>query len=95
MNVMTKQELELLELVTMHISEYGWEKDEFLIFIDYEDIEDITSRLSDIFGNKIFNDFDIKAILRDGYLVIDLVEALGGYDEVYIEDVFDREKYQH
>ena len=49
---MTKQELELLELVTMHITEYGWSDDEFLIFLNYYEVEDFIQRLSDIFGNK-------------------------------------------
>lgn len=93
---MTKQELELLELITIHISEYGWVDDnQFYIWVDYEDVSDITRRLSDIFGNNMFEENCTMAILRDGFLVIDLVEALDWCDEICIEDVFDREKYKY
>ena len=96
-------ELELYKLImrpdeededVSYVSEFGWIDDKrFCVWVDYLWMKEFIDRLTDIFGNGLFDDGSFDANVQSDCLCIDLCEALGYY--VNIEDLFPKEKYRH
>ena len=76
-----------------YVSEMGWVKDMFLVWIDYIHLSDFMERLKEIFGYGLFDDGGFDCNMQSDGVCIDLCEALGY--ALDIETVFPKDKYQH
>lgn len=95
-------ELELYKLIMTpdldnedfsYVSEMGWEKDMFLIWIPYGLLEDFMQNMTSIFGYGLFDDGAFDANMQSDGVCIDLAEVLGEYLD--IEAVFPKDKFKH
>lgn len=75
------------------VREFGWQQDEFFIWISYSQLEDFIEYFVKTFGYCGLEYGGCTAILGVDYLVINMCELLG--DEVNIESVFPKDKYKH
>ena len=96
------EELELYKLIMTpdldnedfsYVSEMGWVKDMFLIWIPYGLLEDFMENMVSIFGYGLFDDGAFDANMQSDGVCIDLAEVLGGYLD--IESVFPKDKFKH
>lgn len=96
------KELELYKLIMTtdlddkdfsYVSEMGWVKDMFLVWIPYGLLGDFMQNMKSIFGYGLFDDGAFDANMQSDGVCIDLAEVLDGYLD--IETVFPRDKYKH
>jgi hypothetical protein len=95
------KELELYKLIIspdnddiQYVDEFGWIKDEFVVWVSKWWWNEFITRLTQILGYSIFDDggFDAK-IQADGiYFTLSDVTDKYGID---LENVFPKEKYRH
>lgn len=78
------------------VSEYGWvNNDEFLIWVNYYNIEYFLTEIADIFGFGLFDDESFKGTFAYDSICINLEEMLGGYLDCELEEIFSKEEYKH
>lgn len=88
------RELELYKLVTEEKFECGWTgEDQFLIWIPFYQLEDFCKRLSNIFGNHIFDEGGLECRLMQEDVCLDLMPLDG--DDVDFKNVFPQEEFKH
>lgn len=74
------------------IDEFGWVKDEFCIWIRHSMLDEFVQYFIHEFGYCGLDDGGMDVRLQNTYVVINLCELL---EDVDIESVFPKEKYQH
>lgn len=82
------------EYDTNMVDELGWiSDDEFCVWIPYLFLKEFIEKLTDIFGNTIFDDGGFDANMQASGVCIDLNAAIGYI--IDLETIFPKEKYTH
>lgn len=76
-----------------YVDEFSWINDcEFIVWINIVWFHEFIKQLREIFGETIFDEGGFEATIGPGYVCIDLVDVLRGYD-VDFEEVFPKSKF--
>ena len=85
---------QLFCIIDDYASECGWVNDtQFCVWINYEDLAAFINELKEVFSAGIFDDGAFDCNMQETGVCIDLCKALEGY--ISLEDVFDKEAYEH
>ena len=68
--------------------------DEFIVWINIVWFHEFIKQLREIFDETIFDEGGFEATIGPGYVCIDLVDVLSGYD-IDFEEVFPKSKFTH
>jgi len=89
------KELELYKLVTKDVSECGWVSDtEFNVWLGKFELFGFIEKITNVFGDYMFEDGGIEVRLMKDYICLDLTCLLCDED-IYFESVFPREEFKH
>lgn len=78
-----------------YVDEFGWINDcEFIVWINIVWFHEFIKQLREIFDETIFDEGGFEATIGPGYVCIDLVDILSGYD-IDFEEVFPKSKFTH
>ena len=92
------QELELYKLLMPgdcdagYVSEFGWIKDEFVLWVSKWFWAEFTEEFIKIFGSSVFGDGGFTANVQEEYICFDLVSVVSDID---LEKLFPKEEFQH
>ena len=83
-------ELNLYKLITSPlVDEFHHNEDNFIILISYYNLTEFIAKLTEIFGERLYNDGSFDAKIMNTYLGIDLHKALDDY--INLDEIFPHE----